>query len=166
MDAVVNITASMAALRTIGEVIGALAIVYGFGKTYFKYFRNRQRFEDRLFGTPGDPLRGIKASPGIFEILDGLKDDIGQLKLDTTDLKEDNKELKDDTKHLQIASEYMKNQIGDMTSLTRQLRPNGGSSLADKINSIDSSLKSHLEHSLKVEKDLKERIKNHSNDIG
>lgn len=48
--------------------------------------------------------------------------------------------------------------VADIQQTTRELRPNGGGSLADKITRIDRRLTSHIEHAEKVEKELYGRL--------
>lgn len=133
-------------LEGVGALLGGAGGGYVLWAAHRKTVRNRERFEDRLFGVPADPSNGTPASPGIFDLIGSLTTSVQALtESDAT---------------LQSAVTNIQEDLGEIKTLTQQLKRNGGHSLLDKVLVIDSKLSEHLTNAAKVETELHERLAN------
>lgn len=107
---------------TLGS-IGSVGAIYGMWAAHRKTVRSRERFEDRLFGVQEDRAKGLDAVPGIFARFDTLSTSLASV---------------------QSTVSCIQSELAEVKELTKQLRPNGGKSLADRVIRIETDLRTHL----------------------
>lgn len=148
-----------------GGLLAGLGGLYGAWRAHQKTVQERveikqqnQRVWDRLLGQPADPEHGLPAVPGIFDKVEALSQVVYEVKDDVST-------LHDTVADVQSTVKTIEADMSNVKTLTTQLKPNGGKSLADKVtrteskvDSVSSKLDEHLEHSKQVEADLNERI--------
>lgn len=90
-----------------------------------------QRLRDAILGVVG--IHGLPSSPSVFQQIDDLKRMVGKI-----------------TQNVEQVTES----VDEIRASTRQLTPNGGSSVADTVNRIATTLEEHISHSTQVESDI------------
>lgn len=131
---------------SVAEMVGGAIMGLGVVVTWFKAHQanvqRQRRVEDAIIGTK--PQHGIPGTPSIFEQLATLS-----AKVET----------------MQVTLSTVESEVASVKGLTTQLKPNGGKSLADKINRaelrterIENKLDDHLKHVGSADRDLRKRI--------
>ena len=131
-------------IGSLAASLTALWAAYKFYGVYRKNSLNKRRFDDKLFGVSADLERGVKAEPGIFDV-------IASLVAQSNEAQQNYNKLDQKFNLLTMRIEKFQNQLTDIVGEvqdvkqnTQQLKPNGGHSLADKINNINDKLETHL----------------------
>ncbi len=131
-------------LGSIAAALTALWISYKFYRIYRKSSLNKRRFDDKLFGTMADPERGIKAEPGIFDVIASLVTQTNEAQQNYVKLDKKFASVAFKIEKFENQLNNMATEVQDVKHNTQQLKPNGGHSLADKINNINNQMETHL----------------------
>jgi len=111
----------------------------------WKHFKSQraedQRLRDAILGVIG--THGLPSTPSVFQQISTLSTAILNVTDNVSTLTETVEEVK---------------------ASTNQLKPNGGSSLADTVNKIAADVSAHIIHSQKVESDIWDKLKEISSD--
>lgn len=115
----------------VGAVIAGLAA----SLPVWRHFRAQrvedQRLRDAILGVVG--THGLPSTPSVFQQIATLSTSILAI-----------------TEKVESLTES----VDEVKASTNQLKPNGGSSLADTVNKIAADVSTHILHSQKVESDI------------
>lgn len=119
----------------VAEGVGAVVAGLAASLPVWRHFRAQrvedQRLRDAILGVVG--THGLPSTPSVFQQIATLSTSILAITEKVESLTESVEEVK---------------------ASTNQLKPNGGSSLADTVNKIAADVSIHILHSQKVESDI------------
>jgi len=135
----------ISAVAYVAEGVGAVLAGLAASLPVWKHFKSQraedQRLRDAILGVIG--THGLPSTPSVFQQISTLSTAILNVTDNVSTLTETVEEVK---------------------ASTNQLKPNGGSSLADTVNKIAADVSAHIIHSQKVESDIWDKLKEISSD--
>ena len=130
----------ISAVAYVAEGVGAVIAGLAASLPVWRHFKAQrvedQRLRDAILGVVGQ--HGLPSTPSVFQQITTLSTAVLTITEKVTTLAESVEEVK---------------------ASTNQLKPNGGSSLADTVNRIAADVSSHIIHSQKVESDIWDKLK-------
>ena len=130
----------ISAVAYVAEGVGAVIAGLAASLPVWRHFKSQrvedQRLRDAILGVVGS--HGLPSTPSVFQ-------QIGTLSTAVLTITE--------------KVETLTESLEEVKASTNQLKPNGGSSLADTVNRIAADVSSHIIHSQKVESDIWDKLK-------
>jgi len=139
------VVSDISAVAYVAEGVGAVLAGLAASLPVWRHFKSQrieeQRLRDAILGVIG--THGLPSTPSVFQQISTLSTAVLTVTEDVRALTETVEEVK---------------------ASTNQLKPNGGSSLADTVNKIAADVSAHIIHSQKVESDIWNKLKEISSD--
>lgn len=130
----------ISAVAYVAEGVGAVIAGLAASLPVWRHFKSQrvedQRLRDAILGVVGS--HGLPSTPSVFQ-------QIGTLSTAVLTITE--------------KVETLTESLEEVKTSTNQLKPNGGSSLADTVNRIAADVSAHILHSQKVESDIWDKLK-------
>ena len=124
----------------VAEGVGAVLAGLAASLPVWRHFKSQraedQRLRDAILGVVG--THGLPSTPSVFQQIATLSTAVLTI-----------------TENVRALTET----VEDVKASTNQLKPNGGSSLADTVNKIAADVSAHIIHSQKVESDIWNKLK-------
>jgi hypothetical protein len=134
------VVSDISAVAYVAEGVGAVIAGLAASLPVWRHFKSQrvedQRLRDAILGVVGS--HGLPSTPSVFQQIGTLSTAVLSITEKVENLTESLEEVK---------------------ASTNQLKPNGGSSLADTVNRIAADLSTHIIHSQKVESDIWDKLK-------
>jgi hypothetical protein len=140
---VLHIAAVVYVAEGVGAVLAGLAASFPVWKHFKSQRIEDQRLRDAILGVVG--THGLPSTPSVFQQIATLSTAMVTIRENVTTLTE--------------TVDTLTGTVEDVKASTNQLKPNGGSSLADTVNKIAADLSAHIIHSQKAESDIWNKLK-------